>query len=406
MKNDFPNFLADAVVRMKPSATLQVAQLARDLKAQGRDIISLSTGEPDFRTPAHIIEAAHRAALEGKTTYPPVHGVTELRQAIADKLHRENGISIATQDVIVTSGAKQAISNAFIATINPGDEVIIPAPYWVSYPELVSMLGGRPVSAQTQAPRFTLTPEQLERAITPRTKWLLLNSPCNPSGTTYRADELQALGAVLERHPHVHVMTDDIYEYLVYGGTRFTTFSQAVPALAERTLVINGVSKAFAMTGWRIGYAAGPGILIKAMSKVQGQLSSGANMVAQWAAVAALNGSRGDVEAFVRTYDERRRLAAGILDATSGLSCPLPDGAFYLFPDCSGLLGRRTAGGVQIDGDATFARELLAAEGVAVVPGSAFGTPGHFRITFAIATDALAEACRRIKRFCDSLESR
>ena len=397
-------FLSEAILRIKPSATMAVSQLARDLKAEGRDIISLATGEPDFHTPAHVIEAAHRAALEGKTKYPPVHGVTELRQAISAKLRRENGLAIEPHEVIVTSGAKQAISNALIATINPGDEVIIPAPYWVSYPELVLLLGGRPVVAETPAPRFILSPEALERAITPRTKWLLLNSPSNPSGTTYSATELQALGAVLARHPHVHVMTDDIYEYLVYGGVQFATLAQAVPQLAERTLVINGVSKAFAMTGWRIGYAAGRTEIIKAMTKVQSQLTSGANMVAQWAAVAALNGPREQIAGFVRTYDERRRLAAGILAASNGLSCPLPDGAFYLFPDCTALFGKHTRNGALIDNDGAFARELLSAEGVAVVPGSAFGTAGHFRISFAIATDALDEACRRIQRFCASIE--
>lgn len=404
MSSTSPGFFSEPVLRMKPSATMEVAQLARDLKAGGRDIISLSTGEPDFDTPAHIVEAAHRAALEGKTRYPPVQGVPELRQAVSAKLLRENGVTIAPQDVIVSSGAKQAISNALIATMNPGDEVIIPAPCWVSYPELVLMLGGRPVFARPRAPRFALSPEELERAITPRTKWLLLNSPGNPGGTTYSPGELQALGDVLRRHPHVHVMTDDIYEYLVYGGARFTTFAQAVPDLADRTLVINGVSKAFAMTGWRIGYAAGRGDLIKAMTKVQSQLSSGANTVAQWAAVAALEGPRGQIEAFVRTYDERRRLAAGILSASAGLACPLPEGAFYLFPDCTALIGRHTRNGVPIDGDAAFARELLNAHGVAVVPGAAFGTPGHFRASFATRTDALEEACRRIQRFCASLE--
>lgn len=399
-----PGFLSESVLRMKPSATLQIAQLARDLKAQGRDIISLSTGEPDFKTPAHIIEAADRAARDGKTKYPPSLGVNELREAISAKLRRENGVSVGIDCITVTHGAKQAISNALISTIDPGDEAIIPAPYWVSYPELVTLLGGRPVIAPTRAPRFTLAPEDLEAAITPRTKWLLLNSPNNPSGATYTPAELRALGAVLAHHPHVLVMSDDIYEYLVYDGVRFTTFMQAVPEMADRTLLVNGVSKAFAMTGWRIGYAAGPADLVKAMSKVLGQVSSGANMVGQWAAATALDGPRDDVERFVATYAERRRFARGVLNACRGLSCPLPDGAFYLFPDCTGAFGRRTRGGVVIDDDAAFARELLAAEGVAVVPGSAFGTPGRFRITFAIATDALTEACRRIERFCGALE--
>lgn len=277
------NLLSHSVKAMKPSATLESAQLARDLKSQGRDVISLATGEPDFPTPAHIIEAAHKAAVDGKTKYSPVNGVPELRAAIAAKLKLDNALDVDVQNIVVCSGAKQVISNAFIATLNPGDEVIIPAPYWVSYPELVSMLGGVPVVAQTDGPRFILSPEELEKRISPRTKWLLLNSPSNPSGATYSDTELKELGKVLQRHPHVLVMTDDIYEYLVYGDTTFATLAQAVPELADRTLVINGVSKAYAMTGWRIGYAAGRTELIKAMCKVQGQLSSAPNMVAQYA---------------------------------------------------------------------------------------------------------------------------
>lgn len=396
--------LSLAVQNMKPSATLETAQLARDLKAKGRDVISLSTGEPDFGTPQHIVEAAYRAAQEGKTKYSPVTGVAELREAISAKLQRDNGLDIAPQNVVVSSGAKQSISNAFIATLNPGDEVIIPAPYWVSYPELVTMLGGVPVIAETSAPRFILSAEELERRITSRTKWVLLNSPSNPSGTTYTEAELKALGDVLQRHPHVFVMTDDIYEYLVYGETRFVTLPKAVSALADRTLVINGVSKAYAMTGWRIGYAAGRSDLIKAIGKVQGQLSSGPNMVAQYAAVAALNGPRDEVDRFVRIYDERRQASAAILQSAEGLECPMPDGAFYLFPSCEALLGKKTPQGRLIDSDAAFASELLNIEGVAVVPGSAFGTPGHFRTTFAVATESLIEASHRIQRFADSLK--
>ena len=399
--SSFP--LSNAVTQMKPSATLETAQLARDLKAQGRDVISLSTGEPDFSTPLHIVEAAHAAALTGKTRYSPVTGVPELRRAISDKLARDSGLRIDPADVIVSNGAKQVISNAFIATLNPGDEVIIPAPYWVSYPELVGMLGGKSIVAETQAPGFILTPEELEKRITPRTKWLLLNSPGNPSGATYTEAELKALGEVLKRRPHVFVMTDDIYEYLVYGGARFTTLTQAVPELADRTLLVNGVSKAYAMTGWRIGYAAGRSDLIKAMAKVQSQLSSGPNMVAQYAATAALDGPRTEVDRFIRTYEERRNQSGAILQSTTGISLKLPDGAFYLFPSCEGLLGKTTPDGKVIDSDAAFASELLNREGVAVVPGSAFGTPGHFRATFAVATDVLLEASQRIKRFAESL---
>lgn len=399
-----PSFhLSNAVTRMKPSATLETAQLARDLKARGRDVISLSTGEPDFDTPAHIVEAAHRAALDGRTRYSPVNGIAELRRAISDKLARDNELTVDPVNVIVSNGAKQAISNAFIATLNPGDEVIIPAPYWVSYPELVAMLGGTVVIAETRAPDFILTPEELQRRITPRTRWLLLNSPGNPSGATCTEAQLKALGEVLERQPQVSVMADDIYEYLVYGATRFSTLAQAVPGLADRTLVINGVSKAYAMTGWRIGYAAGPADLIQAMGKVQGQLSSGPNMVAQYAAAAALDGPRKEVDAFIRAYADRRHQAGAILKSAPGISLKLPDGAFYLFPSCKGLLGKKTADGRPIDSDATFASELLNREGVAVVPGSAFGVEGHFRTTFAVATDLLLEASQRIKRFAESL---
>jgi aspartate aminotransferase len=389
---------------MRRSATLETAQLARDLMAEGRDVISLSTGEPDFNTPSHIVEAAHQAALNGKTRYSPVTGVPELCHAIRDKLMRDNGLSVDPGNIIVSNGAKQVISNAFIATLNPGDEVIVPAPYWVSYPELVGLLGGKVVIAETRAPDFILTPEELDKRITPRTKWLLLNSPGNPSGATYTDTQWRALGEVLQRWPQVFIMTDDIYEYLVYGATRFATLAQAVPELAGRTLIVNGVSKAYAMTGWRIGYAAGPSDLIKAMGKVQSQLSSGANMVAQYAAAAALNGSRAEVDGFIRTYEDRRIQSGAILQATAGLSLKLPDGAFYLFPSCEGLLGRQTAGGKVIDTDIAFASELLAQEGVAVVPGSAFGTPGHFRTTFAVATAVLIEASNRIKRFAESLQ--
>jgi aspartate aminotransferase len=389
---------------MKPSATLETAQLARDLKAQGRDVISLATGEPDFNTPRHIVEAAYRAALDGKTRYSPVGGVAALREAVTRKLERDNRLAIDPGNVIVSNGAKQVISNAFIATLNPGDEVIIPAPYWVSYPELVGMLGGTAVIAQTQAPAFILTPEELERRITPRTRWLVLNAPGNPSGATYSEVELKALGDVLARHPHVWVMTDDIYEYLVYGSARFTTLTQAVPMLGDRTLVINGVSKAYAMTGWRIGYAAGPAGLVKAMGKVQSQLSSGANMVAQYAAAAALDGPRTEIDAFVCTYEDRRNKAGAVLQSVPGIQLKLPDGAFYLFPSCKQLLGKKTPEGNVIDSDAAFASELLEREGVAVVPGSAFGVPGHFRTTFAVATDVLLEASQRIKRFAESLQ--
>jgi len=398
------SLLSTTVSRMKPSATLETAQLARDLQAQGRDVISLSTGEPDFNTPLHIVEAAHQAALAGKTRYSPVTGIAELRRAVSDKLARDNSLRVSPDQVIVCNGAKQVISSALLATLDPGEEVIIAAPYWVSYPELVRMLGGKAVIAQTHAPDFILTPQLLEQHITPRTKWLLLNSPGNPSGATYTRAQLMALAQVLERQPHVSVMTDDIYEYLVYGATQFSTLCQVAPGLADRTLVVNGVSKAYAMTGWRIGYAAGRPELIKAMGKVQSQMSSGPNMVAQYAAVAALDGPRDQVDAFIRAYEDRRNQSGEILQSAPGLSLRLPDGAFYFFPSCEGLLGKRTPDGKVIDSDTAFATELLNQEGVAVVPGSAFGVPNHFRASFATATDALLEASRRIKRFAESLQ--
>lgn len=396
-------FLSAAVQRIKPSATMQVAQRARDLKAQGRDIISLSTGEPDFATPEHIQEAARRAAADGKTKYPPVNGVPELREAAARKFKVENGLEYDPAQIIVCNGAKQAISNALIATVDPGDEVIIPVPYWVSYPELVALLGGVPVYAQTAAPSFKLDAAELEARITPRTKWLVLNSPCNPTGAAYSAAELRALADVLLRHPQVHVMTDDIYEHLVYDGVKFATMAQVEPALKDRTLVINGVSKAYAMTGWRIGYAAGNAALVKAMVKIQSQLTSGACAVAQWAAVAALNGPLGQVHQFRDIYAQRRTMAAGILNAAQGLDCALPEGAFYLFSSCEALLGHHTQQGVHMESDVDFCTALLDAGGVAAVPGASFGRPGYFRISYATSTEALKAACERISAFCAAL---
>lgn len=397
-------FYSTAVQRIRPSATMLVAQRARDLKAQGRNIISLSTGEPDFATPEHIQEAARKAAADGKTKYPPVNGVNELREAVVRKFKAENGIDYDPAQVIVCNGAKQAISNALIATVNAGDEVIIPVPYWVSYPELVTLLGGVPVYARTAAPGFKLSAAELEAKITPRTKWLILNSPCNPTGATYSAAELRQLAQVLLRHPQVHVMTDDIYEHLVYDNNVFATLAQVEPGLKDRTLTINGVSKAYAMTGWRIGYAAGESGLIKAMSKVQSQLTSGACSVAQWAAVAALTGPLEPVRQFQAVYAQRRALASDTLADSAGLECSRPEGAFYLFPNCEALLGGKAPDGKPLDTDVDFCAALLDATGVAAVPGTAFGRPGNFRITYAIETAVLKEACERIKRFCETLE--
>jgi len=396
-------FISHAVQRIQPSATMLVAQRARDLRASGRDVISLSTGEPDFDTPDHIKDAAQRAAAEGKTKYPPVNGIVPLREAIISKLARDNGLDYAIGDILVCSGAKQAISNALVATLNEGDEVIIPAPYWVSYPEMVSLLGGKPVIAHTAAPGFKLQAEDLERCITPRTKWLILNSPCNPTGAVYSDVELRAIGAILQRHPQVHVLSDDIYEHLVYENVHFATLAQAMPALKNRVLVVNGMSKAYAMTGWRIGYAAGDGELIKAMFKAQSQLTSGANVIAQWAAVAALNGPMTQVLAFREVYAQRRDLAWSILSGAPGLQCAKPQGAFYLFADCHKLFGQVSAAGMRITDDVAFCTALLDEQGVAAVPGTAFGLPGYFRISFATETFQLRDACERIARFCGSL---
>ncbi|ALM83508.1 pyridoxal phosphate-dependent aminotransferase [Bordetella sp. N] len=398
------NFFSSAVLRMNPSATMKVAQTARELKAAGRDVISLSTGEPDFFTPAHIQEAARAAAARGQTKYTPANGIEPLRQAIVNKLARENGLQYDLGEVMVSNGAKQVISNALIATINPGDEVIIPVPYWVTYPELVGMLGGVPVYAQPEAGSLKLTPAVLERHITVKTKWLMLNSPCNPSGAVYSADELRGLAQVLARHPHVHVMSDDIYEHLVYDGATFATLPQAAPELKARTLVVNGVSKAYAMTGWRIGYAAGDATLLKTMQKVQSQLTSAPNSVAQWAAAAALGGPFDEVAGFCKAYAQRRLLVAEILRAAPGLRFDLPEGAFYYFISCEGTLGKRTSAGKEITSDQDFARGLLMDAGVAVVPGAAFGVANYFRISFATDTEALKKACQRIVDSCASLK--
>lgn len=397
------HLLSANVQRMRPSATMQVSQLARELKAAGRDVISLATGEPDFPTPVHICLAAEAAMRAGKTKYTAVNGIVELREAIVATLRERQGLQYDCADVIVASGAKQVISNALIATLDPGDEVVIPTPCWVSYPEMVRMLGGVPVLIETNEPGLKLDPESLQRAIGPRTKWLLLNSPCNPSGATYSAAELRALADVLLKHPHVHVMSDDIYEHLVYDGVEFATMAQAAPELKERTLTVNGVSKAYAMTGWRIGYAAGPAALVKAMVKVQGQLSSGPNSIAQWAALAALTGPMDSVQAHLREFDARRRMSAAILGCAPGLGCRLPDGAFYLLVSCAKALQRMTSSGTRLESDLDFCTALLSESGVAAVPGSAFGIAGHFRVSFATDTRSLLDACGRIAAFAEAL---
>ncbi len=398
-------FLADALSRIKPSATIAVTQMARELKAQGKDVISLSVGEPDFDTPQNIKDAAIAAIARGETKYTPVAGIPELRKAIADKFKRENGLDYKPEQVIVGTGGKQILFNAFMATINPGDEVIIPAPFWVSYPEMIALCGGTPVSVETTIENnFKMTAEQLDKAITPKTKWFMFNSPSNPSGAAYSRDELKALTDVLMKHPHVWVLTDDMYEHLVFGDFVYYTPAQVEPALYERTLTMNGVSKAYAMTGWRIGYAAGPLPLIKAMDMIQGQQTSGACSVAQWAAVEALNGPQDFITESKKAFEERRDLVVSMLNQASGIVCPKPEGAFYVYPSCAALIGKTAPSGKVIANDEDFVMELLATEGVATVHGSSFGLGPNFRVSYATSNAKLEEACSRIQRFCASLK--
>ncbi|MCZ8182936.1 MAG: pyridoxal phosphate-dependent aminotransferase [Beijerinckiaceae bacterium] len=397
-------FLADALSRIKPSATIAITQMARDLKGKGKDVISLSVGEPDFDTPQNIKDAAMAAIQRGETKYTPVPGIVPLREAIAAKFKRENNLDYKPTQTIVGTGGKHVLFNAFMATINPGDEVVIPAPYWVSYPEMILLCGGTPVYVTTKIENnFKLTPEELDRAITPRTKWFMFNSPSNPSGAAYTRAELKALTDVLMKHPHVWVLTDDMYEHLVFGDFVYTTPAQVEPGLMDRTLTMNGVSKAYAMTGWRIGYAAGPDKLIKAMELVQGQQTSGACSIAQWAAVEALNGPQDFIPQSRKVFEERRDLVVSMLNQASGLKCPKPEGAFYVYPSCATLIGKKAPSGKVIETDEDFVMELLAAEGVATVHGSSFGLGPNFRVSYATSNAALEEACRRIQRFCASI---
>jgi aspartate aminotransferase len=394
-------FLADALSRVKPSATIAVAQKARELKAQGRDVIGLGAGEPDFDTPDNIKQAAIEAIKRGETKYTPISGIPPLRQAIADKFKRENGLEYEASQTIVGTGGKQILFNAFMATLNAGDEVVIPAPYWVSYPEMVAICGGESVFvATTLENEFKLDPADLEAAITPKTKWLVFNSPSNPSGAAYTEDELKAIAEVLMRHPHVWILTDDMYEHLTYGDFVFHTMAQVEPALYDRTLTMNGVSKAYAMTGWRIGYAAGPIQLIKAMDMIQGQQTSGACSIAQWAALEALNGTQDFIPRNKEIFQKRRDLVVSMLNQATGITCPTPEGAFYVYPSCAGLIGKKSPSGKVIENDEDFVTELLEAEGVAVVHGAAFGQGPNFRISYATSDELLEEACTRIQRFC------
>lgn len=399
------NLLSSKLHSVKASPTLVITRRALELRQAGRDIIGLSQGEPDFDTPPHIKTAAKAAIDRGDTKYTTVDGTDELKSAIAAKFSRENDLSYGKSQISVGTGGKQVIFNALVATLDPGDEVIIPAPYWVSYPDMVRLAGGTPVAvACGEDAGFKLSAPRLREAITSRTKWLILNSPSNPTGVGYSAADLAALGDVLLKHPDVHVLTDDMYEHIRYDGWRFETMASVVPALAERTLTCNGVSKAFAMTGWRIGYAGGPERLIKAMGVVQSQSTTNASSISQAAAVAALNGPLDFLDARNAVFASRRDMCLDLLRATAGLTCATPQGAFYLFPSCKALLGRRAPDGTSIATDSDLASYLLEAAEVAVVPGSAFGLDGYFRISFATATDRLRAACERIRTACSALK--
>jgi aspartate aminotransferase len=393
-----------ALSRIQPAATIAITQKARDLRAQGRDVISLSIGEPDFDTPDHVKAAAAEAVTKGETKYTPIPGIPQLREAIAAKFARENGLEYAPSQTIVCTGGKQVIANALMATLDPGDEVIVPAPYWVSYTQQVEMTGAVPVVVATRAEDgFLMTPAALEAAITDKTRWLILNSPSNPSGAVYGAGDLHALAEVLERHPQVWVLSDDIYEHLIYGNVPFATMAAAAPAMKDRTLTMNGVSKAYAMTGWRIGYAAGPQALIDAMALVQGQFTSGAARPSQWAAHAALTGPQDAIETQRAAFNRRRDLVVARLNAIPGMTCPTPPGAFYVFPSCAAFLGKVTLGGRRIDTDEDFCMALLEEGGVATVHGAAFGQSPYFRVSYAASEAELAAAVDRIEAFCDAL---
>ncbi|MFW5681055.1 MAG: pyridoxal phosphate-dependent aminotransferase [Pseudomonadota bacterium] len=395
---------ANRLARIKPSPTIAVTNLARELKAAGRDVIGLGAGEPDFDTPEHIKEAAIKAIRDGDTKYTAVDGTPALKAAICRKFARENGLTYTPDQITVGTGGKQVIYNALMATLDPGDEVIVPAPYWVSYPDMVLLAGGEPVFVTCpEQTGFKLRPEDLDAAITPKTKWIIFNSPSNPTGAAYTEAELKAICDVLIRHPHVAILTDDMYEHLVYDGFRFTTPAQVAPELYDRTLTMNGVSKAYCMTGWRIGYAGGPKELIKAMAVIQSQSTSNPSSISQAAAVAALDGPTDFMLENNEAFVHRRNLVADALDATPGLRCPRPEGAFYVYPSCAGVIGKRTPAGKLIESSEDFARLLLESEGVAVVHGSAFGLDPFFRISYATATDVLEDACARIERFCQSL---
>lgn len=401
---DMSNYIASRLSRIKPSPTVAISQKAREMKADGHNIIALSAGEPDFDTPVSICEAAIKAIRDGDTRYTTTDGTPELKQAIVDKFRRENGLTYGLDQVTVASGGKHILYNAFVATLNEGDEVIIPAPYWVSYPDMVALAGGEPVIQPcSAADDFKLTPDALEGAITDKTKWLLLNSPSNPSGAAYTAEELRKLADVLVRYPHVLILTDDIYEHILFTGETFATIAQVAPELFDRTLTMNGVSKAYSMTGWRIGYAGGPAPLIKAMLKVQMQSTSCPSSVSQAAAVAALTSQENFIAERNESFLARRDRVVAMLNACEGVDCPVPDGAFYVFPSCAGVLGKKTPQGQVIENDEQFCLWLLEHYGVAAVHGSAFGLAPHFRVSYAESIETLEEACGLIREACAAL---
>ena len=396
--------LARRLDGVAPSASATMTQRSRELAATGEKVIGLSQGQPDFPTPAHVIEAAHRAALDGQTKYPPIAGTPALKSAIQAKFRRENGLDYALDEILVCNGGKQALYNAMMATLNPGDEVVIPRPFWISYADMAVLAGGVPVPVDCpQQGGFKLWPEDLEAAITPRTRWVMLNFPNNPTGAACSRAEMRALGDVLLRHPHVMVLTDDMYEHLLYDGAEFCTIAAVEPALRDRTLTVNGVSKTYAMTGWRIGYCGGPRALIRGMTNMQGQSTSGASAISQAAATAALDGPQGFVAERTEAFRVRRDLAVSMLNAAPGIRCHRPEGAFYLFPDVSGLIGRTSAGGRAIGNDADLAMALLEEARVGTVQGAAYGMSPHLRISYALDTESLAEGCARIQAFCHGL---
>jgi len=395
------SFLASSLSNIKPSPTIAVAMKAAELKAAGKDIISLGMGEPDFDTPQNIKDAAIKAIQKGDTKYTAVDGTAALKKAIIEKFKRENSIQYKASEIIVSTGAKQVIYNALIASINPDDEVIIPAPYWVSYPDMVLLAGGKPVIVDSsEKNNFKISPTALEEKITPKTKWIILNSPSNPTGACYSKDELRALADVLLRHPHVHIMADDIYEHLIFDDLKFVTIAEIEPQLLPRTLIVNGVSKAYAMTGWRIGYGAGPEKLIKAMSMIQSQSTSSPSSIGQAAAVEALNGTQDYIKPNAKLFQSRRDMVVEMLNKIDGINCNIPNGAFYVFPSCKGLFGKKTPAGKVIENDNDFAGYLLEEALVAVVPGVAFGAPDFFRISYAASEDFLKNSMQRIADAC------